>query len=616
MPVNSSQANSRKCQQRVIDAQIRALVESVRKSVRTLKLHRNALAPISSLPTEVITTIFSFLRASSSFAGNCLAWLRVAHVCHRWREIALNQPLLWSHVDFTTLTLTGAAEMLSRAKMVPLHLEARVPVGRWDDSRFSAFQNELHARISHICHLAISAEPSRLHRTLEGLTSPAPTLEYLSLSVELAGYVSGAIGGRGFVPLPDTLFDGTTPKLSSLELRNCNINWKSLLLRGLKHLDIRMSSELPSLSVWLDALDGMPQLKTLVLHSASPIPLIPLNVERTITLPFLTYLDIFDSVESCGLALAHLVLPALACLCVAANSRYPEGSDMQKLLPYVTRHAHGPQDTQPLQSMRICGERNCVDIVAWLAPDIDVKVDIPRALLAATRSARLMLTIDDWSFPNTRTDNEVLDAVMAALPLDGLVTLTARYRTQFYEEFWLRHAPRWPLLQHVRLAPCAAHGFREMVLQDNCEWERPLFPSLTRLDLIDNSALSERRTLRLCGALMKRVEQGIPLEVLNLRECIATDHAVRLLDEIVVDVLGPEQTFKTRAQIFSTWDSGARGYFVRDYNSELEDYEEGDSDTDSEDQDSEDWGIYYENDSSDVPVPFWGIDSEEDQISP
>ncbi|KAH9161215.1 hypothetical protein EDB89DRAFT_755179 [Lactarius sanguifluus] len=534
MPVTSSQANSRKYQQRVIDAQIRALVESV----RTLKLRRNALAPISSLPTEVVTTIFSFLRvprASSSFAGNCLAWLRVAHVCHRWREIALNQPLLWSHVDFTTLTLTGAAEMLSRAKMVPLHLEARVPVGCWDDSRFSAFQNELYARISHICHLVISAEPSHLHRTLERLTSPAPTLEYLSLSVELTRYESGTIGGRGFVPLPDTLFDGTAPKLSSLELRNCNINWKSPLLRGLKHLDIRIPSELPSLSVCLDALDGMLQLKTLVLHSASIAPLIPLNVERTVTLPFLTYLDIAASVESCGLALVHLVLPALTCLCVAASSRYPQGSDLQKLLPYVARHAHGPQDTQPLQSMRICGERNSVDIVAWLAPDIDAKVDVPLALLAATRSPRLVLIIDDWSIP-PRTHNEVLDAAMAALPLDGLMTLTARYRTQFYEEFWLRHAPRWPLLQRMRLGPRAAHGFREMVLQDNCEWERPLLPSLTKLDLIDNSALSGRRTLRLCGALMKRVEQGIPLEVLNLREYIATDHAVRLLGEIVVDV--------------------------------------------------------------------------------
>ena len=68
------------------------------------------------------------------------------------------------------------------------------------------------------------------------------------------------------------------------------------------------------------------------------------------------------------------------------------------------------------------------------------------------------------------------------------------------------------------------------------EPERPLFPSLRKLDLIDGTALSARKTLRLCDALMRRVEQGVPLETLDLRACRATGHAVRLLSEIVVDV--------------------------------------------------------------------------------
>jgi hypothetical protein len=60
----SSKANSWKYLQQAIriDAEIKSLEESVRASVRTLRRRRNALAPISSLPIELIADIFSLLR--------------------------------------------------------------------------------------------------------------------------------------------------------------------------------------------------------------------------------------------------------------------------------------------------------------------------------------------------------------------------------------------------------------------------------------------------------------------------------------------------------------------------------------------------------------------------
>ena len=91
-----------------------------------------------------------------------------------------------------------------------------------------------------------------------------------------------------------------------------------------------------------------------------------------------------------------------------------------------------------------------------------------------------------------------------------------------------------------------------------------MLPSLTNLELID-SALSARRTLLLCDALMKRVEQGVPLEVLDLRTCYATSVAVQLLGEIVVDVLCPAEleTIETEECMDITWD-GATSPFVSD----------------------------------------------------
>jgi hypothetical protein len=190
--------------------------------------------------------------------------------------------------------------------------------------------------------------------------------------------------------------------------------------------------------------------------------------------------------------------------------------------------------------MTIDSNRERLDILAWPAFNInDADGD-------ATLSERLALSVtclglgrDIDAFDELV---EILDAAVTALPLDNLVTFTSRRSTQIGPdaEFWRHHEPRWPLLKHLHLGLFPAHIVREMLLQDNGGRERPLFPSLTRLEL-DDCALSERRTLRLCDALMNRVEQGVPLEVLDLRTCPATSHGVQLLSEIVVDVWAPKK---------------------------------------------------------------------------
>ncbi|KAH9043540.1 hypothetical protein EDB83DRAFT_2677433 [Lactarius deliciosus] len=607
------QAKSREYQQQAIDAEIKSL----EGSIRALKLRRNALTPISSLPTEVITTIFSFLIpvAPSPFTilgekPDHLSWLRVARVCHHWREIALNQPLFWSHVDFTVLTSAGAAGVLALAKTAPLYLEARVPVGRWDDARFSAFQKELQARVSHICHLAISADHFHLRKTLEELYSPAPTLEFFSLSND------GVIPSRVFVL--DTLFDGTTPRLSHLQLQKCDISWKSPLLKGLKYLEIDVPSRdaRPSLTDWLDALDEMPQLKMLDLHSASPIAppgaLLSSGIERTITLASLAQLSISGSVRDCGLALAHLLLPALTRLYFTTTSFSPDGSDVQEVLPYVARHAHGPQDTQPLQSVFVRNDRRCADMLAWTKPNIEVKSYNLVTFFEAMVFSRVAISVtnEDW-LPETHA--EIFEAAMTALPIDGLVTLTSQVCTSSpHTQSWLRQAPRWPLLQRVRLATHAARGFTDMVLEDSGERECPLLPSLTDLVLVD-VPLSARRTLRLCDALMKRVEQGVPLETLDLRTCFATSRTVELLEEIVVDVVGPEKTVQERAQMRVMWDSVARDLFIEDDLDssgpfgEEEDYDEDDpDDTGSDHEVSDNWNSDGDSDRYDEDeTDYW-----------
>ena len=292
----------------------------------------------------------------------------------------------------------------------------------------------------------------------------------------------------------------------------------------------------------------MLQLQTLTLHTASPVVThFPFDVERTVTLPSLTHLDILASLRDCALAIAHLDLPALTSLCLTEINRCPRNTRrVQEFLPYLAKHVYGPQDIRPLQSVLIRNRDNSDEIhfLAWSVPDIDTVVHNPPAILGATLPTRVNLCFRGGSFAGL----EIFEMAMAALPLDGLLTLVAvdlnvcdtqGYKNiSYFSQFWLRRLPNWPLLRRVRLGPDALEGFIEALLED-CK--NPLLPSLTELALVRTRSRADM-TLFLCDMAMKRVEDGVPLETLDLRMCYRHAYnpvAVRLLSEIVVDVLRP-----------------------------------------------------------------------------
>ncbi len=83
----------------------------LQEEIRQLKTQRNAHAPISKLPDEVLLEIFMVMMALFSFE----AWHEVAHVCHRWRNVAVGAPMLWinppmGHHHLTTLMLERSKE--------------------------------------------------------------------------------------------------------------------------------------------------------------------------------------------------------------------------------------------------------------------------------------------------------------------------------------------------------------------------------------------------------------------------------------------------------------------------------------------------------------------------
>lgn len=90
-----------------IDLNLAVLRSSVQPVVITrmviLRQGRNALQPVSRLPTETLCEIMA-----SCVASECQTrpWLVLSQICTRWRNIALGYPVLWTVLDLSHPELT------------------------------------------------------------------------------------------------------------------------------------------------------------------------------------------------------------------------------------------------------------------------------------------------------------------------------------------------------------------------------------------------------------------------------------------------------------------------------------------------------------------------------
>jgi hypothetical protein len=299
------------------------------KSACVAKVLRNTYILISRLHPEILSIIFSLLPSSDILdleydefvecdleSSPPTSSLTVSHVCHQWREVSLNQSYLWNHIDFTKLTTAGVAVILVRAKTAPLYLGAQTI--RWSEEKFGAFKEQIESHIHHTRCLSITVETKHL-MTVAQLVSSASSLELLSIGHRIGPRNSQAI-------IPDKVFDGIAPKLTYLRLYQCGIGWQSLLLKGLRVLELfstHFTRPRVTLYYWLRVLKQMPQLERLVLHvdewMISDKVVLSEGVKLAADLPTLTELSISTSMSQFAITLAHLVLPALTRLCVNAH---------------------------------------------------------------------------------------------------------------------------------------------------------------------------------------------------------------------------------------------------------------------------------------------------------
>ncbi|KAI0080352.1 hypothetical protein K474DRAFT_312909 [Panus rudis PR-1116 ss-1] len=67
---------------------------------RVLSVTHNSLLPINRLPSELLSEVLLLLSEQSYTPSE---WVRVTHVCQRWRDVALGCPALWTSIDLGNL---------------------------------------------------------------------------------------------------------------------------------------------------------------------------------------------------------------------------------------------------------------------------------------------------------------------------------------------------------------------------------------------------------------------------------------------------------------------------------------------------------------------------------
>ncbi|VDC07870.1 unnamed protein product [Peniophora sp. CBMAI 1063] len=251
------------------------------------------VSAISILPDDILTVIFLYFPIPTTPIRNAVSrdidlapyepdpdakdktWLRISHVCQRWRAISLSCSNVWSTINVTSLQTKLALASLKRAQRAPLTV-----IADWTtlySSDFDVLEDttaEALFHLSHTRHLIVRGDMSRsaYERIIPIMQAQeADLLETLQLSTK--AYVEDS----DMVPvnLPAALFLQRAPRLRRLALHGAfSFGWHNTVFSGsLTHLSLRhiSSTAIPTYEALFDVLRRCP-LEVLSLVASLPAP--------------------------------------------------------------------------------------------------------------------------------------------------------------------------------------------------------------------------------------------------------------------------------------------------------------------------------------------------------
>ncbi|TFY79306.1 hypothetical protein EWM64_g4702 [Hericium alpestre] len=400
---------------------------------------------VHRVPLEVLCEIFTYHAATyRPSEEDCRTiprtLLSITHVCHRWREAAINYSLLWTHVSLASDE--WAALTMKRSRKLPLVAFGDIPVDRFTAVDFSV----PHLRVQRLevgCSLKDgSTEGQDVIITLP--REAAPNLQ--AMHVWARPGVTGTIIGKPF--------DGTMPVLDYLKLERLSFDWAWVKsVSSLTRLVVQNTPRPPTLPKLLAALRELQNLEILVLESTLPRPqnenVLDDSSDLPVILPRLKLLWIRDGMPSVNNIYQYFELrPKTA---VNVYTRFDSGDDVPLTLLLTQLLARPFADGRPLYAHL---ETLVVD--HWSPDQVSVRAGLHTVDVSEPHDTLRIPLGDAARFPTSlHMECEDLAALHAALPkvmqtvgmelnTTGLAYKTALVRTLYPELFpglhFLNHA--------------------------------------------------------------------------------------------------------------------------------------------------------------------------------
>ncbi|KDQ52215.1 hypothetical protein JAAARDRAFT_485411 [Jaapia argillacea MUCL 33604] len=282
----------------------------------------NTFAPVSRLPPELLVEVFVLCTRGYCHPSADLDWIKVTHVCHNWRQVALRAAHLWTRLPIGNER--WVIEMLLRSNNAPL-----VVLCHHDHEGFTGLDAALQ-NLDRVRELSTVVP----HWNAQW-SSPAPLLEVLRVTTGVGPLTSP----KSHMTIPRDLFRGTTPSLRTIHINRCSADWTSPFFCCLTHLNISeiLRASRPTLDEIFKILQRCPELETLFLHQcihSSEDWRVP---SQTIILPRLARVDMNAPSRDCHNLLHHIDFPPTTSL--SLRMKIDDVADTKPFLSYLT---HGP----------------------------------------------------------------------------------------------------------------------------------------------------------------------------------------------------------------------------------------------------------------------------------
>ncbi|KAL5632259.1 hypothetical protein ACGC1H_000307 [Rhizoctonia solani] len=249
-------------------------LRQARASIGQVHNYCNRVSPINRLPSEILTRIFHLVSADpchlcpqdlpadfSRYLNSNSYPDQLAHVCSRWRKVAISSPFLWTHIDLTPHATAGrrlfgrqvAYESRSNHIALDIHLDDR---GCTSSASYDVkmILSHLASRAKSLEFIIISDKIQSFHSSaLKSIISKCSPQNFKKLCVHSDVFFPNPFVSDSNLEIPldadrppkilrwtERQMDAKLLGITTLHLQGVFFYWSSMLYHGL--VDLRLSS--------------------------------------------------------------------------------------------------------------------------------------------------------------------------------------------------------------------------------------------------------------------------------------------------------------------------------------------------------------------------------------